>query len=124
MHFLSGQLQVLRLLVNSDAFENIILIDASPESVYCGSIPENVSSRNDNKGNFVSRCSEPPEWNIDLQELCNKHNKHAKYNNKLRFTHGKVTDIDLNEPGPSTATAMTVWKSPKAGVNCANGDNN
>jgi NADH dehydrogenase FAD-containing subunit len=74
----------LRLLAASDSFDSITLIDSNPESVYCGSIPENIANLNDSK--FPK-----PDWKIDLKHLCTVHNQR----NNLLFVRGKVTDIDL-----------------------------
>jgi selenide,water dikinase len=79
------------LLSNGDAFGRITLIDANPESVYCGSIPENISD-----GNSHSKLP-APQWKIDLQELCNSHNNHLQDKDKLLFIQGNVTDINLDE---------------------------
>jgi selenide,water dikinase len=93
------QLQVIRLLSGSDAFESITLIDANSESVYCGSIPENIVHRstsdrsvsNSNANNRNSKRS-APEWRIGLKELCALHDTHGN----IRFVQGKVIDIDLD----------------------------
>jgi NADH dehydrogenase FAD-containing subunit len=72
------------LLAASDSFASITLIDANPESVYYGSIPENIANFDDSK--FLK-----PDWKIDLQHICTVHNQR----DNIKFVHGKVTDIDL-----------------------------
>jgi NADH dehydrogenase FAD-containing subunit len=85
MNFLLlSQLQVLRLLSASYSFDSITLIDANPESVYCGSISEIIANLDVSKYPI-------PDWKIDLKHLCRVHNQC----DNIRFVPGKVTDIDL-----------------------------
>jgi selenide,water dikinase len=97
-------LQVVRLLSTSTAFQTITVVDANSESVYCGSIPENIVGTNRNKTSTTAAA----EWKIDLQELCTAHNRH---NNNIRFVQGKVTDIDFTSKvvqlETSTSTTAT-----------------
>lgn len=84
--FVASQLQVLRHLSTSYAFDAITLIDGNTESVYYGSIPDNIAESKDS--NLTK-----PEWRIDLNHICTVHN----HRNNIRFVHGIVTDIDLSE---------------------------
>ncbi|KAG7363528.1 selenophosphate synthase [Nitzschia inconspicua] len=79
-----SNLQVLRLLATSDAVDSITLIDPNSESVYCGSIPENIS-------NFEKSKFPKPEWRIDLKNVCQAHDQR----DKIQFVQGEVVDIDL-----------------------------
>ncbi len=64
-------------------FETITLIDALPQSVYCGSIPDSVAKQS--KHDYA-------DWTIDLNELCLVNNH---YNN-VRFVQGYVRAIEFD----------------------------